>query len=35
LKFKFKRESKADVTFNLIGPLQALDLIAENGKNIP
>lgn len=35
LKFKFKREEKVDVNFNLIAPLHALDLIVENGKKLP
>ncbi len=35
LKFRFRRESKVDVNFNLVAPLHALDLIVENGKKIP
>ena len=35
LVFKFVRERKVDVNFNLIAPLHSLDLIVENGDKLP
>lgn len=34
LKLRFKRDSKVDVSFNLISPVHALDLIVENGAKM-
>ena len=34
LKLRFKRDSKVDVSFNLISPVHALDLVVRNGAKM-
>ena len=35
LKFTFKNSEKKDVTFNLIAPINMLNLFVENGEKVP